>query len=104
MILAYMLDDDSLAKLSAQLDARQKMIDDLGHGIQTTNMLVSQLQSSLQKADDQINALTKQIADNSTISDVTSQLETKNTQLQGLVQKFGSSIASSADSLTSSTE
>lgn len=96
MILAFMLDDNALTELSAQLDARRKLIDDLSTGILTTNQLIGKLQASLKTADDQIATLTKQLSDNSTVQDVTSQLQAKNTQLQTLVQKFGGSISALA--------
>ena len=93
LVLVYIMDTSELERLGALLDAKQKLIEDLQKGIQTTEDLIGQLQASLKAADDQIASITKQVSDNSTIKTVTSQLQDKNTQLQGLVQKFGSAVA-----------
>ena len=91
-VLGFTMSSQSIEQLSAQLDARQKLISDLQAGVQATQDILSQLQTSIQAADAQIADLTTQVTDNAAVKGAVDQVQAKNSQLQGLVQKLGSSI------------
>lgn len=90
-----MSDDKTLLDLSARLDQRQKLIDQLATGMQQTNDLVAQLQKLSSQVDDRVTALTQQIANDTRVSDISTQVQNKNTQLSGLVQKLSTTVTSS---------
>lgn len=90
--LSYMADKDTLDQLAAKLDERQKLVENLATGMQKTNDLISQLQTLSGKMDEKFTALTQQIADDTRVSDLSAQIETKNAQLSGLVQKLGTTV------------
>ena len=93
LLFTYIIDSMDLEQLASQLDAKQKLITDLQEGVKTTEDLIGKLQSSVEEADKKIADITKSITDNTAAQTLSDQLQSKNTQLQGLVQKFGSSIA-----------
>lgn len=94
LVLSYMADTDTLNKLAEKLDERQKLVDNLATGMQKTNDLISQLQTLSGKMDEKFTALTQQIASDTRVSDLSAQIETKNAQLSGLVQKLGTTVTS----------
>merc|ERR1711865_400053 len=89
----YIIDSMDLEQLASQIDAKQKLISELQQGVKATEDLIGQLQSSVEEADEKIDTITKSITDNTAAQTLSDQLQIKNTQLQMLVQKFGSSIA-----------
>lgn len=94
LVLSYMADTDTLNKLAEKLDERQKLVNNLATGMQKTNDLISQLQTLSGKMDEKFTALTQQIASDTRVSDLSAQIETKNAQLSGLVQKLGTTVTS----------
>lgn len=92
LLLLYVMDVSGLEQLGEQLETKQKLIAELQDGVKATEDLLEQLQASLKTADDKIAGLASRISDNSVVQTTTAQLQEKNAQLQGLVQKFGTAI------------
>lgn len=93
LLFTYIIDSMDLEQLASLLDAKQKLISDIQEGVKTTEDLIGKLQTSVQEADDKLASITKSITDNNVAQTLSDQLQEKNTKLQGLVQKFSSSIA-----------
>lgn len=92
LLLLYVMDVSGLEQLGEQLETKQKLIAELQDGVKATEDLLEKLQASLKTADDKIAGLASRISDNSVVQTTTAQLQEKNAQLQGLVQKFGTAI------------
>ena len=90
LLFLYIMSNTELQTLSEKVDARLTLIDQLKSGLEASNELVEKLNEANSSLDTKISDLIQKAADTSKLDEVTQQVTSKNTELQGLVNKVTS--------------